>query len=323
MQANTNSRDEFISCDWGTSAFRLRLVDAQTKNILAEIKLNKGIASTYAAWKESGENNRVCFYSNFIAEQIKELEQQRHIELENTTIVLSGMASSSIGMIELPYKGLPFCANGSDVLTHILSPSECVKNKLLIVSGVKTKDDVMRGEETKLIGCEIGDEKEEQLFIMPGTHCKHIVVQAGNATHFKTFMTGEMFSLLSTKSILAASVEETNTEQSTEDIASFKNGVREGASGNLLNSIFHVRTNKLFDKYTAKENYHYLSGLLIGTELKELIQKPYARITLVANQPLTFFYSQALGALGLTVNVHHIDADEALVEGQCKLFMQQ
>ena len=316
--------DEFISCDWGTSAFRLRLVDAQTKNVLAEVKTNTGIAATYAAWKESGKNDRVGFYCNLLTEQVKKLEKLCHKELDDISIVMSGMVSSSIGMIELPYKELPFFTNGSDVLTHIISPSKELKNKMIIISGAKTKNDVMRGEETKLVGCEMADEKDGQLFIMPGTHCKHIIVQDGMITHFKTFMTGEVFSLLSTKSILAASVEETQKEQWTEEaIASFTKGVLEGAFNNLLNSIFHVRTNKLFDYYTAKENYNYLSGLLIGSELKELAQKNDAQITLVANGPLALYYLQALQTLGLTANVHNVDADKALIAGQCKIYMQQ
>ncbi len=315
--------NQFISCDWGTSAFRLRLVDAETKTVLAEVKTNKGIASTYAAWKESGENNRICFYTKIITEGIKELEQKCNSILSDTTLVLSGMASSSIGMIDLPYKKLPFLTDGSDLSTQTVFLSGDYKNKTIIISGVKTNHDVMRGEETKLIGCKMMDKKEEQLFIMPGTHCKHIVVKEGIATHFKTYMTGEMFSLLQTKSILAASVEETNAGESKENIESFAKGVTEGAWGNLLNSIFHVRTNKLFDYYTAKENYNYLSGLLIGNELKDIVEKHYAYITLVATQPLASNYLQALQVLGLADNVYKVDADEALIAGQCKVFRQE
>ncbi len=315
--------DEFISCDWGTSAFRLRLVDARTKNVLAEVKTNMGIAATYAAWKESGGNNRFSFYSNILIEQVKALEQKCVAKLDYTTIVLSGMASSSIGMIDLPYQKLPFCKDGSDLVTHLIPPSEELNNKMIIISGAKTEQDVMRGEETKLIGCEIEDEKDKQLFIMPGTHCKHIEVQDAMVTDFRTFMTGEMFSLLHTKSILAASVEESKAEQSTEDTVSFTEGVLKGVSNNLLNSIFHVRTNKLFDYYTAKENYNYLSGLLIGSEFKELAQKNYSQITLVANGPLALYYLQALQTLGLAVNVHSVDADKALIAGHCKTYMRQ
>ena len=319
---NQNNMDTFISCDWGTSAFRLRLVDAETKTVLAEVKTNEGIASTYAAWKESGENDRVCFYTKIITEGINELEQKCNSILGDTTLVLSGMVSSSIGMIDLPYIELPFRTDGSDLSTQTVFSSEYT-NKMIIISGVKTKEDVMRGEETKLIGCKMTDKKEEQLFIMPGTHCKHIVVQDGGATHFKTYMTGEMFNLLQTKSILAASVEETHFSLSKESTESFAKGVTEGAWGNLLNLIFHVRTNKLFDYYTAKENYNYLSGLLIGNELKDIVEKHYAYITLVATQPLASNYLQALQVLGLADNVYKVDADEALIAGQCKVFRQE
>lgn len=312
----------FISCDWGTSAFRLRWIDADTASVLAEIKTAQGIAATYNEWNSHHQQtNRLSFYKAIIANGVKALEQQCHQSLADITIVISGMASSTIGMLELPYKELPFHLNGSDIMTHVVTHSTEFKHSLLFISGAKTNDDVMRGEETKLLGCEINDEQETQLLVMPGTHSKHVTIKRGQVTNFKTYMTGELFDLLSTKSVLAASVEKVKEQPEKDDTAFFVKGVAEAVNNNVLNSLFHVRTYRLFNYQTSQQNYHYLSGLLIGSELKELLVRKNQNILLLATGILAQRYQQALAAFGFN-NVTEMDADKALLAGQSKLFLQ-
>lgn len=307
----------FISCDWGTSAFRLRLVDADTKEVLSTIKTEQGIAAVYSDWNGNHQQeDRLHFYSKILANGVQALEQECHHSLSDKIIIISGMASSSIGMMELPYKELPFNLDGADVLTKtILLPN--FNHKLLVISGARTSKDVMRGEETKLLGCDVSNTDEKQLLILPGTHTKHIVMEGGKATGFNTYMTGELFQLLSTKSVLASSVEKNENT----DFSFFLKGVAEAKDSNLLNSIFHVRTFRLFDYHSPQQNYQYLSGLLIGSELKELLNKEYNSITLVATGILASLYKQALQALSITIN-KQIDADDMLIAGQCKMYLQ-
>lgn len=310
--------EKFISCDWGTSAFRLRLVEAETRTILSEVRTDQGIAATYALCKNNKESvDAFLFYRTIISNNIESLEKQCSNFLENIPIVISGMATSSIGMIELPYKELSFQTNGADLLTHIVQPSQNFKHRMIFISGVKSARDVMRGEETMIAGCNAANDEGEQLFILPGTHSKHIIVKNGNVRDFKTYMTGEFFELLSKKSILSASVENENSGAGNESNAHFTKGVTEGAASNLLNNTFHVRTNQLFKKMNHRENYHYLSGLLIGTELKDLLQQKYSSISLVSSGMLGRKYFLALDVLGLNKNLHQINADNALINGQC------
>jgi len=314
---------EFISCDWGTSAFRMRLVNADTNFVEAHVRTEQGIASTFKLWQNNKIiNDRFSFYRTVLSEHITLLEQQCGYDLNNIAIVISGMASSSIGMTELPYKELPFRIDGADLLSHVIEPSKDFKHKMIIVSGVKSADDVMRGEETMLIGCNAENTGDEHVFIFPGTHSKHIVVKNGEVHDFKTYMTGEIFDLLRNKSILSTSVEEDNIIGENNSNLNFIDGVMEGAASNLLHSIFYVRTNQLFKKLSGKENYHYLSGLLIGTELKSLLQHEFSAITLVSAEALIVLYLQALNALGVNKNLQQKNADEALIRGQCSIFMQ-
>ena len=315
----------FFSCDWGTSTFRLRLVDAENATVLSEIKTNHGIASAFECWKKTNqhEKDRIAFYQIYLFEQVKKITASSNHTFQNTPIILSGMASSSIGMLELPYKELPFQCNGSDLIIHTIIPEteENAPYKIIIISGVRSETDVIRGEETILTGCNIEKDDREQLFIFPGTHSKHIVVKNGTAQNITTYMTGELFDLLSKKSILSASVKKNDAEDSTND-QHFVAGVVKGASSNLMNSIFHVRTNQLFKKATLQENYDYLSGLLIGHELKDVAENKPDTLTLVCSEGLEKAYLLALDVLGLSTHLDHKNADDALMNGQWKIMQQ-
>ena len=307
-----------ISCDWGTSSFRLRLINAETKAVLAETKSAQGIAATYALWKEEKNADRFSFYVYVILSHILELEQQYKYSLDGVTIIISGMASATIGMMELPYKSIPFNVKKAELEMHFTPASESCRHKIIIISGVRSANDVMRGEETIIAGCAIEDIPQVQLFIFPGTHSKHVTVQNGMITDVKTYMTGEVFELLSTKSILSASVEKDNSTETNN--TSFIKGIKESVDANLLNNIFHVRTNSLFESHTKKENYHYLSGLLIGEELKNIQATNYMSVTIVSTGSLLPLYLDALSALGLKEKLRQQNADEALVNGQVFVF---
>ena len=99
---------------------------------------------------------------------------------------------------------------------------------------------------------------------------------------------------------------------------SFENGVAQSTHHNLLHNAFLVRTNHLLNDLSKEKNYYYLSGLLIGTELKELARRAIP-LTVVGNQAMQKYYTVALQKLG-TSNVETFDADRALVNGHCKVY---
>ena len=216
-----------------------------------------------------------------------------------------------MGMLELPYHPLPFSATGEDLQPALLPATPDCPHAIILIPGIRSEHDVMRGEETQLIGCDVHKDTT-RLFICPGTHSKHIAVIRGEAVGFQTFMTGEFFALLSRHSILAASVE--NPGNSREP--AFLAGVDAAQKSGLLNTAFSVRTNQLLAKWPKTDNYQYLSGLLIGEELKALTARP---LTVVAAEPLLGSYLAALGHLGFK-DVTPVDAGQALVQGHCRLF---
>src|SRR5258706_8263663 len=309
--------------DWGTSALRVRLVDAEAITVLAEVKSADGISKTFESWKNRGksEKDRLSFYQSVLAVQIKKLGEQLRSLLNEVPVIVSGMVSSDIGMIEIPYKEIPFDLNGSGPTVERMDATANFKHSLFVISGVKTTDDVMRGEETQLIGCINKDDKEEHLFIFPGTHSKHVTVKSGAFTGFKTYMTGEFFDLLSAKSILSSSLERGEGLISETHKKSFEEGVKASGQSNLLHNSFLARTNHLFKRLTQQQNYYYLSGVIIGTEVGEL-RTNNNQIMLVASGELMELYMIALKTVcGDPLNLKVEDPDQALVNGQLRIIM--
>src|SRR5438477_3512663 len=251
--------EKFLSCDWGISSFRLKLVKIPGLEIIAEENSYEGRGKTFELWKRTGqaEEFRMSFYIDILQQNIKALQKKSGISLDGYPVIISGMASSTMGLISLPYKEFPFSADGSDLNTKIIEADNNFKHKITIISGAKTTEDAVRGEETQLAGCDhdIAEEKK-QLFIFPGTHSKHIVVKGKKAVTVNTYMTGEFFELLSKKSILSVSLEEGNGLKSEKNLQSFQKGINDCLRSNLLHTSFIVRTNHLFGKLSKRENYY-------------------------------------------------------------------
>lgn len=108
----------FLSCDWGTSAFRLRLVNTTDLKIVTEVTSEKGIASTYYLWQRKGSDSsaeRLAFYQQLLSEGITDLQSKHPVSLNHIPVFISGMASSSIGILNLTYGELPFSTDGSEI----------------------------------------------------------------------------------------------------------------------------------------------------------------------------------------------------------------
>ncbi len=308
----------FISGDWGTSNLRLRLVDKENCTILSSIETDTGIANTFAQWKLSGEE-RILFYQSILLSAIHQLEKNVSFSLKGTSVVVSGMLSSTMGMIELPYAPLPIKVDGEGLIVHSLPITDEFTYPLQIISGVRTGNDLMRGEEVQVIGaCQLSG-KVDGLVILPGTHCKHVWVKDKHLIDCKTYMTGELFALLANDSILAASID---TTASTEDVGwevCFQEGIEKMISSTLLAELFGIRAGHLLQQRTAQQNKHYLNGLLLGSELKNFPRESNESILLVGNRQQLCYYQSAFGLLGVSGELQCISTEEATVQGHCQL----
>lgn len=308
-----NPTDYLISCDWGTSNFRAHLVNAANGVILDTVDSGKGIKTLFLEWEEAGRPERLLYFVNHLEERIYPLMARAEPKPGRVTVYISGMASSTIGLRELPYSELPFSLTGNDLVTEKLAV-DLKDVSIFLFSGLRSPHDVMRGEESQLLGLAEYFKQEEGIAILPGTHSKHVYLQAGLITGFQTFMTGEYFALLSQNSILKNSISPSIPAVTEWDY--FERGVNTARQTNVLAASFRVRTNDLLHRVSPAENYYYLSGLLIGSELSGLskdipiylcgggrLQPPYRRaLEVLGYEKVTVLQAEVVDLA--TVNAH-------------------
>ncbi len=310
--------NHFLSLDWGTSRFRLRLVETETLKVLANSESEEGILAIHARWlqEELPEEERLAFYLAFILSHIRKIQKEVVDTIDHLPLLISGMPSSTMGMIELPYKEIPFAQDGSDLFVKGLKGSPDFTHPVWIISGVRTTIDVIRGEETILAGAPL-PEWEEQIVVMPGTHSKHMLIRNGRCTDFATYMTGEFFNLLWQKSSLANTIEHNEHLATANDF--FKKGLSESVDTTNLRSSFRTRAQTLLKKQSPEENYYYLGGLLIGEECRQLIPATIP-INLIAGKVLKPLYEMALRFFEIGTGLEIMDADECFVRGQWNIY---
>ncbi|MEX2564509.1 MAG: 2-dehydro-3-deoxygalactonokinase [Cyclobacteriaceae bacterium] len=319
---------KFLSCDWGTSSFRLRLVNSSDHSVAYEYHNDFGIQKAFNGWRESKANDpkeKQDFYLNHINGAVRELEKISGQQLEGWLIICSGMASSSMGIKELPYVSVPFDTSGIGMKIYEISAKENFNHPMVIISGIKNDHNVMRGEETQLIGLisQLPDFEGEGVFIFPGTHSKHIYISSGQIVDFDTFMTGEVFKLLCHNSVLSNSIEGDSLMDSEEKITAFNLGLKHVSTKPLLSVLFNVRTNDLFGHLDKKQNFHYLSGLMIGNELGNLANIPDKAIYLCSEEKLYQAYSMALDILEIpSVKLLPELVSNSVVQGQYQIYHQ-
>lgn len=224
----------------------------------------------------------------------------------DTPIVAAGMIGSRQGWAEAPY--VP-CPAGLSELSARLTPVEITRRrKLWIVPGVSFTGtdgvpDVMRGEETQVLGALTIAERQKGagLFVLPGTHSKWVRVEDGRIVWIRTFMTGELYSVLVTHSILGKLI-----EAGEPDMDAFERGVNHAHRDpfGLSSMLFSARTLALFNELPATGVADYLSGLLIGHEIYtaertlNALRVNYDGATLVGEAALVRNYQRALTLVG-------------------------
>lgn len=262
--------DTFISCDWGTSSFRLRLI--QRGEIESEIRSACGIRSIHESLANEADRNEA--FGGYLTNETDQLLEPAADVPNVCHVIISGMATSTIGWRELPYAKAPVGIDGANLShhEHTLVTPQNQKLRIHLISGVRTEQDVMRGEETELIGL-LNHEQLQHLanrclVLLPGTHSKHITVKGGQIVNWRTFMTGEMFEALTSATILRQTTETSETgADSNED---FRQGAIAGLEMGMEAGLFQTRTRSLLQGIDNLGNREYLSGLLIGSELRHV-----------------------------------------------------
>jgi 2-dehydro-3-deoxygalactonokinase len=268
---------DLVALDWGTTSLRAARLGADGA-VLEERASTRGILSVPAG--------------GFPAV----LQETCGDWLKNagTRCLVSGMAGSRQGWQEAPY--CP-CPAGLAEITRALAWVEA--GRVAIVPGLSVEflgtPDVLRGEEVQVFGAMELLGLQEGTFVLPGTHCKWVRVAEGRVQSFATFMSGEFYALLRQHSILARTMP---AEDGPLEREAFLRGVHHAQQGrSLLHSAFSARTLALFEKVPGPALPSYLSGLVIGEELRSRALHGTS-VVLIGSAALTQRYALALGVLG-------------------------
>lgn len=302
----------FISCDWGTSRLRLRLVEPAHPRTLVEHATDEGIQPL--ARQHPDAQGRAEFLAGVLERAIVTLGAGVAPDLP---VVISGMASSTLGWMSLPYARLPAPVDGSTIrFVDFQSRGRPVR----LVSGLQDDSDVMRGEETELIGLfadpAILALADNCTVVLPGSHSKHVRVRAGRIVNFSTFLTGELYALLAQHSTLS-----TPGETAFDDEA-FLAGVRASRTLGLSAALFQTRARTVLGHLPARHSRAFLSGVLIGGEVAAFAGTPELKIVLAATETVARPYALALTVLAPGAEVVPVAAADlalAAVIGQTRI----
>lgn len=307
--SSQSAHPAWIAVDWGTSNVRAWAMD-DGSSILDQASSPLGMNAIAA-------DDALSFEGVLIGLIDRWLPRDATVRVQ---VVICGMAGAKQGWLEAPYCSVPVrpeeLASGA-VRPDISDP----RIDVAILPGLKQVDDpdVMRGEETQLVGFMAAHPAFDGWVCLPGTHSKWARVSGGAIRGFKTYMTGEVFALLSKQSILRHSMDD------RWDDAAFEQTVCEAASAptGFLHRLFTVRASGLVGNADAasQPGASVLSGAVIGSEIADVVRDlgrdsqiaQIAQIALIGDGKLAGLYRKALAAHGFDADA--VDGEAITIAG--------
>ena len=274
---------DWVAVDWGTTHLRAWLM-AGNDRVIERRQSDQGMGALTRDGFEPA------------------LDALLHDLPGRVSVLACGMVGARQGWAEAPYLTTPCAPPSLDSATRF----QTARFDVSILPGIRQLDpaDVMRGEETQILGFLADQPRFDGVLVMPGTHNKWVRISAGEVVGFRTFMTGELFALLSTHSVLRHSV-----AAQGDDDAAFDAGVAQGMRGDLAGALFSIRAESLLRATPPESARARLSGLLIGAELAA------ARgfwlgmdLAVMGDTGLPAAYARALAAQGARPAMHPADA---------------
>ena len=280
-----------IAIDWGTSALRGALLDRQG-GVLQERSAPMGILHVPPGGFEA-------VFNDLFGDWMRPPSQ---------VALMAGMVGSQQGWQEAAYCPCP--ARAQDIAgalrwvqagrIAIVPGLSCQHAGLPDAPELSQVPDVMRGEETQILGALAATGLKDATLVLPGTHSKWARVRDQRIEDFTSYMTGEVYQLLRHHSLLARTLPPADDPTTTADDEAFTWGVRRALQGGgLLHTAFSVRTLSLFRQVPSQRLPDYLSGLVIGEEVRHRAPDPATPVLLVGASALTARYQRALALAGV------------------------
>ena len=290
--------------DWGTTVNRLYLAQWQhgKLNILARVE-------------GQGTKNNADPEASFF--QLSQAWRQKHGVMP---VYLIGTVGSNIGWKQVDYVACP--ADHSHSLEKALR-FNVRDTDFVIFPGLSCINrhglpDSMRGEETQIFGFlaaqarQQGFHPEQQLICLPGTHTKWALTENGKVSTFLTSPIGELYEVLCLHSVLLKSA----TVKDWDD-KGFKQGLTLSvkSTSSLLHTLFATRSQQVIDGYTNAQAAGFLSGLLIGSDIKSAQRSfdEFSHVVLIGTSHVNSLYEEAFNYYDVTTEIH--SSEWATTEG--------
>ncbi len=274
---------DWLAVDWGTSCLRVWAMSA-AGTVLAASASEQGMSSLRP---DQYETVLLAAASDWLAAD------------RVTPVIICGMAGSRQGWQEAAYLSLPVTLPGDFVSTPVKTLD--ARLAVHILPGLKQREpaDVMRGEETQIVGFLSENPDFNGVLVLPGTHAKWARIQQQTVTQFTTCMTGELFKLLSEHSLLRHSVDSTEWSQiDFEQALCFALAHPNG----FARRLFGLRANGLLHGQTASAARARLSAEMLALEITAITEAlPDAKnlpLAVIGNDKLAALYCQALQLAG-------------------------
>ncbi|WP_316165642.1 MULTISPECIES: 2-dehydro-3-deoxygalactonokinase [unclassified Bradyrhizobium] len=300
---SVDAKPAFVAVDWGTSSFRGWLISA-AGDVLAESRGPEGMLH--------------CAATGF-APVLRDHRAKLGAP-DDLPVLICGMAGAKQGWVEAPYVRTPTRLDSlHEGAVHVEAGGD-----IRILPGLAQaradQPDVMRGEETQLLG--VTEPDFTGLVCIPGTHSKWIAIEAGRVSEFTTYMTGELFAVISQHSILAHAVEPSAAPAAESTAFRDALAAAQVSPSGLTTSLFRLRAAQLLGFAQRADGAATLSGLLIGTELADASRRFRGEraVRLIGAGALGLLYQQALAQAGFAVTV--VDAEQASRQGLAKAALQ-
>jgi len=263
----------WIALDWGTSNFRAYLID--NNHVIDQVSTDEGMK--FVDQKE---------FENILIKNISTWNNKFDIKM----VIASGMVGAKQGWIEVPYINAPCDIRNLNFKTLKILDDIYIH----ILSGVSqfNPSDVMRGEETQIAGFLLNNIDFNGSICLPGTHSKWVEIRNNNITKFKTFMTGELFEIISKNSVLIHSVEAEKIDK-MELLKSVDKIIQNPEL--FSNALFQLRADDLINSKGPTIYKSRLSGYLLAIELLGSMEFwKNNDIVLIGNPDLTEMYQYVL-----------------------------
>lgn len=267
-----------ICIDAGTTNTRVWLTTGD--RVIARARAGVGVRDT----ARDGSSERLRNALRELIDHVRGDARDQGFAESPECVIAAGMITSPLGLAEVPHVPTPAGLNELAAATRQYSFPEITDLPILLIPGARSgprrcdqesvgTTDVMRGEETLLIGLHaLGLLAPQSTLLNLGSHWK-VIEFDGHAriASSVTSMTGELIHAAQAQTILAGSVPQARPEACDRDW--LEAGMREQRRSGLARALFCVRLLEQGSDGSAEQRLSFLIGAFLASDMDAMVSR--------------------------------------------------